>query len=629
MLPMIRERSAALVARFAVCLLFPALLLHAQTPAHPQAAAHTPEYPLGADSQPHADVPKGTVTKYELPAGRFYPGTPHTYWVYVPAQYEAAKPAPFMIFLDGGSFLSNGVRVPVVLDNLIARHEVPPMIAIFVDPGVLPAVSPQDQNRYERVFEYDSLSDRFASFLVDELIPAVGKQYRLSSDPNDRALSGLSTGAVGAFMAAWNRPDQFHRVLSFIGTYVAMKGADALPALIRKTEPKPLRIFLQDGRNDHMAPAEPWGTFYAGSWPINNQVMYQALEYAGYDAKFELGDGGHNMNQGASILPDALRWLWRDYPAPIVAHAPAAMQQPGWDPRGKVESMVDLDSPWQAVGSGLQSVSGLAAGRDGAVFVSDSIANRIYRVSEDGKLQLFRENTHGATALREGADGRLYAVEPGLRRIVSYDATYHTKSAEKVVARDVDATDLAVTTKGAIYFTDAAHTVNLIEPGGGVRVVYPAGGLASGIADAGDGLASPDGLTLSPDQSLLIVADAQSRYSWSFQIAPDGSLENGEPYFRLEMPEESWRSGVRSVAEDSDGQVYFATPLGVQGCEANGRLAQILNPPVTPGGVTGLLFAGEDWKWMYVAEGKQLFRRRVKVTGANPWIAIKPPKPAL
>src|SRR5580704_10001545 len=298
------------------------------------------DYVLGPDSQPHDGVPKGVVTQHTLPPGKFYPGTPHAYSIYVPAQYDAAKPTPFMIFLDGSQAMGNGMRVPVVFDNLIAKHELPPMIGIFVDPGVLPAASDQAQNRFERVFEYDSLSDRYASFLIDELIPAVAGKYNLSHDPNDRGLVGTSTGAVCAFAAAWNRPDQFRRVISFIGTYVAMKGADSLPALIRKTEPKPIRIFLQDGKNDHIVAAEPFGTFYAGSWPINNQVMFEAFESAGYDVKLTIGDGGHDRKQAAAIMPDVLRWLWRDYPSPVAVHEPASMSQPGWAPRGKVYSTV-------------------------------------------------------------------------------------------------------------------------------------------------------------------------------------------------------------------------------------------------------------------------------------------------
>ena len=198
------------------------------------------DYTLGPDSQPQDDVPKGAVTKFVLPPGKTYPGTPHNCAVYVPAQYDASKPTPFMIFLDGSQALGDSMRVPVVFDNLIAKHDLPPMIAIFVDPGILPVVGDPTQpeiaqNRYNRIYEYDSLTPRFAEFLLNELIPAVEKDYNLSKNPDDRGLSGVSTGAVGAFMAAWNRPDQFHRVLSFIGTYVSMKGADTLPGLVRKT----------------------------------------------------------------------------------------------------------------------------------------------------------------------------------------------------------------------------------------------------------------------------------------------------------------------------------------------------------------------------------------------------------
>src|ERR1700677_4469850 len=364
-----------------------------------QALLAQENYVLGPDSLPRPGVPQGTVTKYQLKAGKFYPGTPHTYSVYLPAQYDATKPTPFMIFLDGSGFLSDKVRVPVVFDNLIARHELPPLIGIFIDPGILPTVSDQAQNRFERVFEYDSLSDRYARFLLEELVPEVGKKYNLSKDANDRALCGVSTGAVGAFMAAWNRPDQFHRVLSFIGTYVSMKGADALPALIRKTEPKPLRIFLQDGSGDHIVPAEPWGTFYAGSWPINNQVMFEAFEYAGYDAKLVIGSEGHNMKQGAAILPDALRWLWRDYPSPIVVREPAAMHEAGWDPRGKVYSTVFVDKPWERIAEEHSSVAGTAADRNGNLYFVDQASDGIYKIDSDSKVTLFKEHANGAKAL--------------------------------------------------------------------------------------------------------------------------------------------------------------------------------------------------------------------------------------
>jgi gluconolactonase len=578
------------------------------------ALVYADDYALGPDSQPQSGVPQGTVTKYKLEAGKFYPGTPHNYSVYVPAQYDASKPTPFMIFLDGSGVLGNTVRVPVVFDNLIAKHDLPPLIGIFVDPGILPTTSDEAQNRYERIFEYDSLSDRYSRFLLEELIPEVAKKYNLSKDPNDRALSGVSTGAVGAFVAAWNRPDQFHRVLSFIGTYVAMKGADELPALIRKTEPKPIRIFLQDGKNDHIVPAEPYGTFFAGSWPINNQVMFEAFEYAGYDAKLVIGDEAHNMKQGAAIMPDALRWLWRDYPSPIVIHEPAAMTQPGWDPRGKVYSTVSADKPWQQVGESYGSVASPATDKDGNVFFADSVAGRIYKSDPDGKVTVFKEQSSGASALRVGPEGRLYASQIARKRIVAYGPS----GDEKVVAQGVEANDIAITAKAALYFTDTAHrTIGYVDATGKTRVVYNGGEIAL-----------PSGVGLSPDQAMLIVTDAQSRFSWSFQVAPDGSLINGEPFYRLEMPEAGWMSGVRGLTEDSTGQVYFATPLGIQVCEANGRLAEILNPP-EHGAISDVVFAGKNLDWLYVAEDGKLFRRPVKVTGTAVGAPAKPPQPPL
>jgi gluconolactonase len=568
------------------------------------------DYPLGPDSQPQSGVPKGSVAKYELKPGRFYPGTPHTYSIYVPAQYDPAKPAAFMIFLDGAVYLIDKVRVPIVFDNLIAKHDLPPLIGIFVDPGTLPAVSDQAQNRVERIFEYDSLSDRYSRFLLEELIPEVAKKYNLSKDPGDRALCGLSTGAVGAFIAAWNRPDQFHRVLSFIGTYVAMKGADTLPALIRKTEPKPIRIFLQDGKNDHIVPAEPYGTYFAGSWPINNQVMFEALESAGYDAKLVMGDGGHDIEQLAAIMPEALRWLWRGHPDPIFVHEPEAISQPGWDPRGKVYSVVSADKPWQQVGDAYGSVMSPAADQDGNVFFSDPAAARIYKADSNGKVSVFKDHAIGARALRIGPDRRLYASQPSLHRIVAYGPN----ADEEVVAVNVDANDLAITAQSTLYFADAVHrTVGYIDSKRRTRIVYEGGEIAL-----------PSGVVLSPDQAMLIVADGQARFSWSFQIAPDGSLIHGEPYYRLEMPEAGWMSGVQGVIVDSTGQVYFATPLGIQFCEANGRVAGILNPP-EHGVISDITFAGKNLDWLYVAEGGKLFRRSVKVRGSEVGAPVKPP----
>jgi sugar lactone lactonase YvrE len=588
---------------------------------------------LGPDSQPQDGVPKGTVTKFALAPGKDYPGTPHNCAVYVPAQYDPGKPTPFMIFLDGSQALGDSMRVPVVLDNLIAKHDLPPMIAIFVDPGILPVVSDPShadiaQNRYNRIYEYDSLTPRFSDFLVNELIPEVAKHYNLSKNPDDRALSGVSTGAVGAFMAAWNRPDQFHRVLSLIGTYVSMKGADALPALVRKTEPKPIRIFMQDGTADHIVLAEPYGTSFAGSWPINNQVMYEALEFAGYDAKLVMGTEGHNLKHGGAILPDALRWLWRDYPPPIVVHEPAAAQKPGWDPSATVFSTIFVDMPWQQVGGDYGSISSLTSDREGNVYFADSNAGNIERVDANGKITQFAEPPNDTSILRVGANDRLYTYSPSTGDIVSSNVATGTASDQKTIARNMAAVvDFVVTETSTIYFLDgSAATIGVIDSSGQSRV-------ALHWTELGGKMAAPRGLALSPDQSMLVVTDTVSRYSWSFQIAADGTLENGEPFYRLELPETtvmSWQSGTRGAVEDVNGMVYFVTPLGIQIAMQNGRVAEILNPPVPGAPITAITFAGTgDASWLYVAENGKLYRRPVKVTGANAWTVVKPPKPTL
>jgi sugar lactone lactonase YvrE/predicted alpha/beta superfamily hydrolase len=611
---------------FAVLLAFAAMGLHSQ------------DYTLGPDSQPQDGVPKGMVTKFTLAPGKDYRGTPHNCAIYVPAQYDASKPTPFMVFLDGSQALGDSMHVPVVLDNLIAKHDLPAMIAIFVDPGILPVVSDPSQadiaqNRYNRIYEYDSLTPRFSDFLVNELIPEVAKQYNLSKNPDDHALSGVSTGAVGAFMAAWNRPDQFHRVLSLIGTYVSMKGADALPALVRKTEPKPIRIFMQDGTADHITPAEPYGTNFAGSWPINNQVMYEALEFAGYDAKLVMGTDGHSTKHGGAILPDALRWLWRDYPAPIVVHEPEAAQKPGWDPSGTVFSTIFVDKTWQQVGGDYGSVSSLAnssltSDLEGNVYFADPRAATVDRVDANGKITPFAEPPNDTSILRMGANDRLYTYSPSTGEIVSSNTATGTASDQKTIARNLThVLDFVVAQNGTIYFLDVTTaTIGVIDSSGQPRV-------ALHWTDLGGELAAPKGLALSPDQSMLVVTDTVSRYGWSFQFAADGTLENGEPFYRLELPETtvmSWQSGTRGAVEDENGRVYFATPLGVQISMQNGRVAEILNPPVPGAPITAITFAGAgDASWLYVAENGKLYRRPVKVTGANAWTVVKPPKPTL
>lgn len=265
------------------------------------------DYVLGPDSMMHDGVPHGELTKHTWNTSKIFPGTTRSYWVYVPKQYEASKPACVMIFQDGGGCvgLTNGsFRVPVVFDNLMARKEMPVTIGIFINPGEFPGEN-GGRPRSNRSPEYDSLGDAYARFLLEEILPEVAKDYNLTQDPDGRALCGSSSGGICAFTVAWERPDQFRKVLSTIGSFTNIRGGYVYPSLIRKTEHKPIRVFLQDGSNDLDNPF--------GNWPLANQQMAAALKFSGYDYKFVLGDGQHSGKHGGSILPETLRWLWRDY----------------------------------------------------------------------------------------------------------------------------------------------------------------------------------------------------------------------------------------------------------------------------------------------------------------------------
>ncbi len=264
------------------------------------------DYVLGVDSQFNPSVPQGAVTKYSWNDSKVFPGTTRDYWIYVPKQYDAAKPAAVMVFQDGGGYIrTNGeYRVPIVFDNLIARKELPVTIGIFINPGQTAEAKPGDRPK-NRSLEYDTLSDDYAKFLLDEILPEVSKKYNLKTNAESRAICGASSGGICAFTVAWERPNEFSKVLSTVGSFVNIRGGHVYPFIIRKAERKPIRVFLQDGSNDL--------DNVFGNWWLANQNMALALKFAGYDYQFIGGDGGHNGKHGGVVIPEAMKWLWRDY----------------------------------------------------------------------------------------------------------------------------------------------------------------------------------------------------------------------------------------------------------------------------------------------------------------------------
>src|SRR5687767_10072759 len=259
-------------------------------------------YEAHPDARERAGVPKGSVRQMPPWSSKIFAGTTRDWWVYMPAQYNAANPAAVMVFQDGA-----GARqyVVPVFDNLIAKGDIPVTVGIFIEPGGVKA--PRDN----RSFEYDTLSDQYARFLLEEILPEVEKTVRLRRDAASRAIAGQSSGAIAAFTVAWERPNEFGKVLSGIGSFTNIQSGKTLregghnyAAMIRKAPRRPIRIFMQDGANDL--------DNQHGSWWLANQTLARSLAFAGYDYKFEQGQGFHSSSHMRAILPDALRWLWRN-----------------------------------------------------------------------------------------------------------------------------------------------------------------------------------------------------------------------------------------------------------------------------------------------------------------------------
>src|SRR5215813_13219237 len=312
-------------------------------------------YPVNPDSQPQPGVPKGEVLKFTFESSKIFPGTWREYWVYVPAQYTADKPACVYVNQDGLQW-----NAPIVFDNLIHKKEMPVTIGVFVMHGRVRAANAESAlDRFNRSFEYDGLGANYARFLLEELLPDVetkktsdGRPIRLSKNGNDRAIGGSSSGAICAFTAAWERPDAFSRVFSAIGTYVGLRGGHNYSTLIRKYEPKPIRVFLQDGANDL--------NIYGGDWWMANQAMERSLAFAGYEVQHVWGEGQHSGRHGTAIFPDAMRWLWKGWPEPVKAGVPKKNRM--------LAQMLIPGEDWKLVSEGYRFTEGPAVNSKGEVF---------------------------------------------------------------------------------------------------------------------------------------------------------------------------------------------------------------------------------------------------------------------
>ena len=584
-----------LIANF-LCLGYVTLAL-AQTPAE--------SYPVDAASVEQVGVPKGEILKFTFENSKIFPGTRREVSVYVPAQYRPDKPACVYVNQDGIQW-----KAPTVFDNLIHQKEMPITIGVFITPGQVKASNEESAlDRYNRSFEYDGLGDAYARFVLEEILPEVekrkatdGRAILLSKSGNDRAIGGSSSGAVCAFTAAWERPDAFSRVFSAIGTYVNLRGADRYPSLIRKYEPKPIRIFLQDGSNDL--------NIYAGDWWKANEMMARALTFAGYEVNYIWGEGGHNGQHGTAIFPQAMRWLWKDYPKPVGK---------GTSKNQFLNDILVENTEWELVGEGYTFTEGTATNAAGEFFFQDFPNSKTYKVGLDGKLIALPIDSKRATGTAFGPNGKRYTAAGGSKQILSYDA----QGNGQVVADSVaSSNDITVAANGNIYFTapdgrERPSKLYLIRPNGEKVVVD-------------EGLKFANGLCLSPDQTQLYVTESASHWVWVYQIQADGKLANKQKFGWLHVRDEdenAWSDGLKC---DRDGRIYVTSLTGIQVLDQLGRVNAILPVPLTKGQVSNLCFAGPNFDTLYITCRDKVYRRKVKVKGVNGFeVAVNPGKARL
>jgi len=420
--------------------------------------AQAPEenYPVDPASEEHAGVPKGEVLKFVFNNSKIFPGTSREYWVYVPAQYKPDTPACVYVNQDGIQW-----KAPTVFDNLIHQKEMPVTIGVFVMHGRVKAADSNAANdRFNRSFEYDGLGDAYARFILEEILPEVEKQktsdgrsIRLSKSGNDRAIGGSSSGAVCAFTAAWERPDAFSRVFSAIGTYVGLRGADRYPTLLRKVEPKPIRIYMQDGANDL--------NIYAGDWWMANQTMLRALTFAGYEVMHKWGEGGHNGKQGTALFPEAMRYLWKGWPEAVKA---------GESKNAFLAALLIPGEEW----------------KEASAYQFDS--------KPTGILATIAKSTGGVATAASPDQTLAYTVEPGSHWLYSYQIQPGGKLAYKQkfgwlhspdTAENAGASSIVCDREGRIYV--ATHMgVQILDQTGRVNAILPvSGGRVSALAFGG------------------------------------------------------------------------------------------------------------------------------------------------
>lgn len=526
------------------------------------------------------EVAAGEVLKRSFNTSEIYPMTSRDYWIYIPAAYDASKPACLFVCLDGITY-----NAPTVFDNLIATGQMPVTIGVFVSPGV---VRDADGGviRYNRSNEFDRTDGTFAKFLIEELLPEVerqtasdGRPIRLSTDPNDCAIAGSSSGGICAFSAAWARPDRFARVFSAVGTYVSMRGGNEYQAVIRKTEPKRLRIFLQDGLYD------VWNGIF-GDWYEANILVESALNFSGYEVAHAWGRGGHSNAHADRIFPDVMRWLWKGWPRSI---------QVGRSQNDMLATILPEEGGWSRIEG---------------VNVADKLfvyGNKV--VFADGDKVC---DTEGDTQLRLKANERLIGADAEglyLSNVKNDIICVVAGRRVKIATAQSKVEQLIATDNLNRYFT-CENSLVKVDPKGVVTVVN-------------DGLKCGSALAIYPNHRLLICNEPNTRWLLSYVLGEQGQPMAGQRFYWLHNTTGDDSQQVGQMTFDENGNLYVATSMGVQVCDQNGRVRAILPLPDSAP-IRSLAFVGT--KLYVVNERGEIYVRELKVSGAQPWQTATSPK---
>jgi len=536
------------------------------------------------------DILPGQTKQFHFAASRIFPGTVRDVTVFIPAQYDGKKPACVYVKTDGFN-----LGEKTLLETMIATKEMPVTIGVFVRPGELPAPTKGALERRNRDFEYDGVSDDNVRFLIEELLPFVAKEYglNLSTDGNDRCISGGSSGGIAAFTAAWNRPDAFSRVYAASGSWVAFRGGHEFPTIVRKFEARPIRAFLTTATHDMEN--------CAGDWFLLDQEMDKALKFSGYDYQFRIIDG-HHVAGYMENWRQAMAYLWRDWPQRVKA-GPSA-------PRAQ-EILIPGEG-WRLVAEGFKSTRGPACDASGEVFFADTSNNKIHRIGLDGKVAEFVADAGAAHCVTVAADGSLFTISEKSGKLMHYDAA----GKGSVVMEGIPGHSILARPDGSLYVTNNGDQPN--APGTVWRVKDGKKTQVDG------GIKFATGMAYRPDQWLLSVAEGHSKWVYSYQINDDGTLTNRERFFDLYVADGDDDAGAESVCYSIEGRQFIATRSGVQ-ITADDGPTQVILPVPDRTRVTGVALGGRDMDVLYAFCGNKIWMRKVQqhAMGAfSPWTKV-------